>query len=586
MILKVKQNTLKLVLRILNNKESTVPVIAVPPQKDRVLEQNRGTLLPRSLPKKEGIPEDTVENFFAEIDSDPTITPHTVIVAKNGKIVAEKSYSPYTAKCWNTTYSMSKTIVGMAVGLLISEGKLALDTKYQTIFEPNVLLHNFAQKDITVKNLLTMTAGVEFSEAGSVTSTNWVKDFMSGGIKFKPGKEFMYDSMNSYMLSAIVKKVTGQGLVQYLTPRLFKPLGITDIFWELCPKGVEKGGWGLYILPEDMVKLGLLFLNKGNWQGRQILPEKWVEETVTTQVKVPEYIGKYGYGYQIWTGENPKMAIMNGMFGQNIFIMRDTETVIVETGGNSDMFQSNNIFSLVEKYFGAFSAYKKPIVKKQKSADVFEGETLEKLLDKTIFITSITSEKIGFLPTFLQVIQNNYTQGLDKMKFAKKGGHYVCTFYEGDSVHDIPFDFREPVESTVAVGGEKYAVAAQGIQAKNEDGVEVLKLRINFLEMASVREIKIILNGNRVKARFIETPGTDFLIKMLVLMPEKIRTNILFKSILKRVNLDYFYFRLTSALEPELVGTLDPENENDILYEFFSSKIDSHRQSGAEAELK
>lgn len=581
MILKVKQNTIKLVLRILNNKQNTLPVINVPPQKDRVLRHNRGTPLMRSSPEKEGIPAGVTENFFAEIDNDPTVMPHTFIVAKNGKIVAEKSWPPYTSRCWATTYSMCKTIVGLAIGFLAAENRLSLDTKYQTIFESNPLLVNFWQKDITVRHLLTMTAGVDFNEAGSATSENWAKDFLTSGVKFRPGREFSYNSMNSYILAAVVKKITGQGLTEYLTPRLFDPLGITDIFWEKCPKGVEKGGWGLYILPEDMAKLGILFAEKGNWQGRRILPEWWMEQAMTTQITVPGYVGKYDYGYHIWTGENPHMAIMNGIFGQNIFIMRGTGTVIVQTGGNSDVFQTNAVFPLVEKYFGAFSGPKKLPSRKVAAVKPVNLDFLNRILNKTIYITSITSEKTGLLPNLLQVVQNNYTEGLDKLLFWGRGNSYACTFYEGGKTYNVPFAFDRAVQSEVEIGGEKYMVAAQGIFAKNEDDVDVFKLRVNFLEMASIREIKLTVSDNRVKAKFVETPGKDFLLRMLVLMPDNIRKNRLFKSIVKKVNLDYFFYRLDSAFEPELLGTLTPQDENDIIYEFFSSKIEQHKKETA-----
>ncbi|HPG92432.1 MAG TPA: serine hydrolase [Clostridia bacterium] len=578
MIIKVKQNTLRLVLRILNNKESTEPVLILPPQKDCVLSQNHGSLLLRSTPEKEGVPRNTIENFFTEIDQDKTIAPHTVIVAKNDKIIGEKSYAPYTAKCWATSYSMCKTIAGMAIGFLSDEGKIDINQKYQKIMRPNFFTRNFYHRNITVKNLLTMTSGVAFNEAGSVTSTDWANDFMTSELKFKPGKEFMYNSMNSYMLAALVNKITGQGLVEYLTPRLFEPLGITDIFWEKCPQGIEKAGWGLYILPEDMAKLGLLVLNKGMWNGVQLLSKKWMEEATSTQIDVPEFVGKYNYGYQMWTGDEPKMAIFNGMFGQNIFILPKTGIVVVITAGNSDMFQSNNIFPLVEKYFGKFSEQKLLPPVKIISLKPVNQNMLNDILGRQIFLTTLTSEKIGLLPNFLQIIQNNYTMGLDKLTINCVDGKYFCEFIEGSAVYNVPFGFDKAIKSVIQINGESYEVASQGYFAQNDDDEDVLKIKIHFLEMASMREIKLTYFGNRVHLKFVETPGKDFLLKMLVLTPENIKKNILIKQLAKTIDLDYLLYKTKATLEPDLLGTFSPKDDKEIFYEFFPSKINTEKE--------
>ncbi|MDD4832580.1 MAG: serine hydrolase [Clostridia bacterium] len=578
MIIKVKQNTLKLILRILNNKESTEPVLILPPQKDCVLSQNHGSLLLRSTPQKEGVQNNLVENFFAEIDADKTIAPHTVMIAKNDKIIAAKNYAPYTDKCWATTYSMCKTIAGMAIGFLADEGKINVNDKYQKILRPSFFTRNFYQRNITVKNLLTMTSGVAFNEAGSVTSTDWANDFMTSEVKFRPGKEFMYNSMNSYMLAALVNKITGQGLVEYLTPRLFEPLGITDIFWEKCPQGIEKAGWGLYILPEDILKLGIFVLNKGKWNGKQLLSEKWMSEAASTQMEVPEYVGKYNYGYQMWTGDEPKMAVFNGMFGQNIFVLPDTGIVVAITAGNSDMFQSNNIFPLVEKYFGKITQQTLLPSIKQTQPKPLNQAMLDGILGRQIFLTSLTSEKIGLLPNLLQIIQNNYTLGLDKLTVNCVEGKYFCEFVEGSAVYNVPFAFEKAVKSVIQINGESYDIAAQGYCAQNEDDQDVLKIKINFLEMASVREIKITYSGNRVHLKFIETPGKDFLLKMLVLTPENIKKNILIKQLAKTIDLDYLIYKVKATLEPDLLGAFSPEDDKEIFYDFFPSKINAEKE--------
>ena len=156
----------------------------------------------------------------------------------------------------------------MAVGLLIEEGKLRLDENIYDIFpdKVNSLLKIF-RPVITVENLLTMSSGITFNESGIVSGNDWVASYLNSTVNGTTGQIFQYNSMNTYMLSAIVTKRTGETLTEYLKPRLFQPLGITKYFWETCPAGITKGGWGLFLCAEDMAKLGQLYLQKGKWRG-------------------------------------------------------------------------------------------------------------------------------------------------------------------------------------------------------------------------------------------------------------------------------------------------------------------------------
>src|SRR5699024_4911566 len=143
-------------------------------------------------------------------------------------------------------------------------------------------------RSLTVRHLLTMTSGVDFDEVGAVTEEDWVKCYFESGVRFEPGAEFAYNSMNSYLLSAIVRERTGQGLSQVLRPRVFVPLGFGRVHWETCPRGIEKGGWGLYLCPEDMAKIGQLLLQKGRWNGRQLVSEEFLREMTRKQVDTPD----------------------------------------------------------------------------------------------------------------------------------------------------------------------------------------------------------------------------------------------------------------------------------------------------------
>ena len=183
--------------------------------------------------------------------------------------------------------------------MLIDEGKLSLNDKIVDIFADRLnKLNKFTHRNITVRHLLTMTSGIVFNVAGSVTENNWVKCFFESFLVSEPGKHFNYNSMNTYMLSAIVKTVSGHGLCEYLRPRLFEPLGIRNFYWEKCPMGIEKGGWGMYILPEDMLKIGQLLLNGGVWNGKRLISQEWIDAATSAQAAAPKSIGDFNYGYQ------------------------------------------------------------------------------------------------------------------------------------------------------------------------------------------------------------------------------------------------------------------------------------------------
>ena len=213
--------------------------------------------------------------------------------------------------------------------------------KLDDIFDEQIGLLKFHRKTITVKNLLDMTSGSEFNEAGAISGNDWVSSFLEAGTKFEPGSQFEYNSMNTYMLSAIVTKVTGKSLFEFCKERIFNPMGIKRVFWESCPRKITKGGWGLFIRTEDMAKLGQLYLNKGKWNGVQIVPQKWVEESTTPQILTGRTDSTY-YGYQLWiNGDRQGSYAFNGMLGQNVFIYPDINMVVVTNAGNSDIFQTS-----------------------------------------------------------------------------------------------------------------------------------------------------------------------------------------------------------------------------------------------------
>ena len=254
------------------------------PQKHKNIPNADSGGLMRSIPEHEGIPSAHLQRFFEELDACPSIHVHSAMVLRHGKIVAEGSWKPYSGSYPHMMFSLSKSVVSMAVGFAVQEGLLTLDDKAAGYFpDKNVLFRSPRINNITVRHLLNMTSGLKFNEVHSVVEKDWVRAILQSDCSFEPRTEFSYNSLNTYLLSAILCKKTGMGLVEYLTPRLFGPLGIHNVSWDVCPMGIEKGGWGLWLRTVDMAKLGQFYLQRGRWmvdgKEKQLLPEDWVIES-------------------------------------------------------------------------------------------------------------------------------------------------------------------------------------------------------------------------------------------------------------------------------------------------------------------
>ena len=304
----------------------------------------------RTTPESQGISSEYLTALIRELYHAEGTEMHHFLALRHGKVICECNFAPYPKGMWHITHSMCKSITGMAVGLLIAEGKLRLDENIYDIFpdKVNSLLKIF-RPVITVENLLNMSSGITFNESGIVSGNDWVASYLNSTVNGTTGQIFQYNSLNTYMLSAIVTKRTGETLTDYLEPRLFQPLGITKYFWETCPAGITKGGWGLFLCAEDMAKLGQLYLQKGKWKGEQIIPESWVEASTQKRWETPD--DTYGYGYQLWMEQRPGSFEFNGMLGQNVVIYPDMDMVLVTNAGNNELFQDCIMLNIIRKYF-------------------------------------------------------------------------------------------------------------------------------------------------------------------------------------------------------------------------------------------
>ena len=288
---------------------------------------------------------------------------HSIMVVKDGAVVYENWMSQGEEDTPHILNSVSKTFTSMAVGLAISEGLLSLDDKLVDMF-PEHCPENPSEylQEVTVEHLLTMNCGHSTDPtyaSRTNTEVSWIKLFMEHPFTHKPGTLYCYNSLGTYVLSAMVQKVTGQKLVDYLFPRLFRPLGINNVSWAECPEGVNTGGWGLYLKTEDLAKMGLMILQKGQFNGRQVVPAEWIEAASAAQVPcVPAGLNSdqahlmkkfaktsdwlQGYGYQMWRCRYNCFRA-DGANGQYIIMIPEKNAVVVTTAHITDMQAELNL---------------------------------------------------------------------------------------------------------------------------------------------------------------------------------------------------------------------------------------------------
>jgi CubicO group peptidase (beta-lactamase class C family) len=298
------------------------------------------TSLPRSAPEAQGIAPAAVLAFLDGVARVP-VELHSLMLVRHGQVAAEGWWSPYRADLPHMLFSLSKSFTSTAVGLAVDEGCLSLDDRVISFFPdllPPTVSDNLAA--MRVRDLLSMATGHAVEPMGGVRGdSNWAQNFLAQPVEFRPGTHFVYNSMATYMLSAIVQQKTGQKIVDYLRPRLFDPLGIGTTRWEESPQGINTGGWGLNLRTEDIAKFGQLYLQRGEWQGRQLIPAGWIAEATRKQIdngSNPDSDWEQGYGYQFWRCRHNAYR-GDGAFGQFCLVMPEQDAVLAMTSGEGNM---------------------------------------------------------------------------------------------------------------------------------------------------------------------------------------------------------------------------------------------------------
>ena len=415
--------------------------------------------LPRAeWPEQVGVSSVDLAAFIQDL-KDSGIEAHSLMVLRDGKVAFETWRKPYMPDMPHVMYSVSKSVTSIAAGFAITEGFFALDTKLLDIF-PEFRTEGYDPKleKITVRHLLTMTAGKDVSLLADKSKGNWTKQYIDSGWYADPDDgEWRYISECSYMVCAVIKRTTGMSVSSFLNPRLYTPLGFGRVpYWEVDSDGVEAGGWGLYLTTEEMAKIALCVFDGGVFEGRQVIPADWVREAVRAQVKNERYSeidNRAGYGYYFWrNGVAPNSFRMDGMFSQFAVCFEDYNAIVCITSCEIEEQKARDC--LWRHFPAAFLPAPQDETMYRKYKDQLELETLEELhamphsvLEKTVAGREIRFKKpallnavnfpVSMLPMASVYMSADRAGNIDRVSFAFEEDICRLTWTEGEVTNTI-----------------------------------------------------------------------------------------------------------------------------------------------------
>ena len=597
--------SVELLLRLSFLGKKNPAVIPYLPQKTRISLSEAGHLR-RSKPERCGVPNSVLFNMLSALEEEKRANIHNLLVIKGGEVILECSAPGHEIGMSHLAHSMSKSVTGIAVGLLVDAGLIDIETKVYKFF-PEYTPKDKNFKKISVKNLLCMQSGINFNEAGSVSECEWTRAFIESKVKFQPGTLFAYNSMNTYMLAHIVTRAYGSSMLSLLEERLFAPLGITNYFWERSPEGIEKGGWGLHLSAESFAKIGMMMMHGGVYEGKRILSEQWVRESLKTHSKAPEKAGGFNYGFQLWVSRKNDEFLFNGMLGQNVWMCPKNDIVVSMNAENNELFQKSPALSIVQKYLGSALSEKEDehihySVLKEKEKTFFQSRRwiyprpvmhgisyrlglknstpFVKEWDRILGRFSFVDNNQGILPLFIRAMQNNYTGGIESVSLYRYYNTLFCSVREGG--RDITFEVGLYNYATTVLDfdGEKYVTRVLGSAIKNEEGEQLYKIEMLFPEMPNTRRITLRkLKGGKLSFYMEEMPNHKIAEPFVeALYATNPRLSFIIGIIEKRLGDKFIENRLRKAFTPHLIGVNVESNDyHRQLYEMSDRNDERHR---------
>lgn len=478
--------------------------------------------LPRAAkPEDVGVYSGAAQEFIEHIRRE-NLEFHSLMVVRHGKVAVEWYNEPFDAETRHAMYSVSKSFTSVAVGFAVSEGLLSLDdvvTDFFPDYPPKTPSPYFAK--MTVRTLLTMTAGKQTDMIADKGKIDWIADFIHSPWVFEPGTQFLYVNENIYMLCAILHRVTKMSVIEYLTPRLFEPLGIEKPFWETDLGGVEAGGWGLYITTEDLAKFATCCLHDGQYEGQQVIPAEWIRAATTNQLgdvkqHSDDIDAESGYGYCFWmNGVVPNSYRADGMFSQFAINLPEFDASIITTAAIPLEAQAREA---IWKFFPyAFMNDKKEPCPQSASAFIEQPVcSAHPVTEKTIANRTIKVRKkillnligmpMSMLPLAVNFMMTDRAGNIDHIRFGF--GEHECsiTWDEGDENNTVLCGMDGHYRyGTMRLGQVDFKVCANAVWLDNLN----LKISIRAIETIGRRDLNFLFRrGNRVTITPSSTPST------------------------------------------------------------------------------
>ena len=511
-----------------------------------------------------GLNAEVISELLRKMVSDRRCALDGFAIARNEELLFAEYRYPYSEDIPHVTNSSCKTVVAIAVMFAISEGLmeendlvLSFFPEYESVVTPK------AMKQMTIWHLLTMTSGSKCTEIASVVESNWVKAFLLTDCQFEPGTQFIYNSMNTYILAAILTKVTGMSLMDYLKPRLWEPLGINHIKWELCPEGIERGGWGLHISLEGMLKIGMFLMNDGSFRGKQLIEASYIKKMKQTTIEQKADALATGYGYQLWHLPNG-VYMLSGMYGQNVIIDEEHRLVVATNAHSDKMFPDSYLVSDILEYLGKEELFVPGSILKErlsynnllKELECFKkGWKLQKTTDKAPFILyakkqmlqkgkelavlqksltvfdgkriHIDQTTIKLFPYMLQGMYQCPPFHVTDIAFKVETDRVKLCFYKERSRKEkresrerarliLEAGLNEYCYQTVTIGLDEKLIAVKMYPATDEDGHRVVMVDIVFPDAGFSRVMKFFLLERRIGIECQEYPDMRAIVEQVI----------------------------------------------------------------------
>ena len=430
-----------------------------------------------STPEEQEISSNSILEFIDNIEAN-NLEVHSLMLLRHGYKVAEGWWKPYSREHRHSLFSLSKAFTSTAIGLAIAEKLISIDDKVMSFFPddlPEIVTGSL--KAMKIKHLLTMTSGheeIKFCSNFRPRNDNWVQAFLAEPVKYEPGTHFYYNNSASYLLSAIIQRVTGMTLFEYIEPLILQPLGIVGATWDKCPHGVNNGATGLRMKTEDIASFGQMYLNKGMWKGIRVVPEAWIDAATSLQVSIGEgAINDWhlGYGYQLWCCTHDSYGAI-GSFGQLCIVMPKQDAVLVLTSAVKDI---SSVMSLVWTHL--YDNMKNEAIPDNKSAYDNLQNRLENLSLKNLPVSASSPiiEQINgavYVPTI--EFSNKDFEGekvmkldIDSLSILFEDEKCLISYWENGGRSDITCGLNEPTKTIGKLDMSKEAAISIGTWIDN-----------------------------------------------------------------------------------------------------------------------